>query len=395
MLVTWSGGLDSTYGLVRMLKETEDDVHVHHIHRFSPHDDRGTPAQSAIYEAAAVSKMLPIIRGRYRHFTYSESLVDNTVFPHFAPDAATVLLFAGCVAKRLGLGPDDRILDIMNSDEDMDWQPGSIAGQFLRMNSLHILKLIYRSETIPQLYTYDGIPTKRQEVDYLSADLVAMNASCRAPVLVNGVWQTCGTCRKCRSFAAMGLQRSVKTAPSSPEEGADKVKTGRPKRIVERRPEGALKRLVLWSGGEASTRVLERVLAETSDPVHAHHIRCSSRLDRQADDLSLGGHDWVVASRTLEQLKRRYRPFNVTISTIGPERVIGHTHPINVVAYCAAQAAKSWLMQPVDQIVVGAWGDSAAPGSDREALYGSGSALAPQMLKAIMRSEDGPRIILG
>jgi hypothetical protein len=76
-----------------------------------------TGTQSAQYEAAAVSKMLPIIRSRYRDFTYSESLVDNSCFSQFAPDAATVMVMAECVAKRLGLGPEDRILDVMNSDD--------------------------------------------------------------------------------------------------------------------------------------------------------------------------------------------------------------------------------------------------------------------------------------
>jgi hypothetical protein len=393
MLVTWSGGLDSTYGLVRMLKETEDEIHVHHIHRFALHDDHGTPAQSALYEAAAVSKMLPILRSRYRSFTYSESLVDNTAFSQFSPDAATVLVMAGCVAKRLGFGPKDRILDVMNSDEDMDWQPGSMAGRFLRMNSLHILKLIYGSEAIPQLYTYDGIPTKREEVEYLPADLVAMNASCRAPMLVEGMWKRCGVCRKCRSFAEMAPRLPAGLAMDKAAESKD-ISSTRPKRLVERRPEGELKRLVMWSGGEASTKALERLLLETRDQVHVHHIRISDRIDRQPDALSLGGHAWAECSRALDQIRQRCRPFRVTISTIGPERLVRHAHPMNIVAYSAAQAAMSWRMLTADQIVVGGWGNHLQDGIAADALYRSGELLAPQMVKAIMRSEDGPRLVL-
>lgn len=67
----------------------------------------------------------------------------------------------------------------------------------------------------------------------------------------------------------------------------------------------------------------------------------------------------------------------------------------NVIAYFAAQAAMSWRMQSIDQVVLGSWGDRAGAGDGRPALYRSGELLAPQMLKAIMRSEDGPQFVLG
>ena len=31
-LVLWSGGLDSTYSLVRLLASTEDEIYAHHVH---------------------------------------------------------------------------------------------------------------------------------------------------------------------------------------------------------------------------------------------------------------------------------------------------------------------------------------------------------------------------
>lgn len=396
LLVTWSGGLDSTYGLVRVLKETSDEIFVHHIHRFAPHDNSSQAALSSRYEAHAVERMLPLIRARYRDFAYSESLVDNTAFPQFAPDATTVLLFAGCTAKRLGFGPDDRILDVMNSDEDEHWGPESLSGQFLRMNSLSILKLVLRSELIPQLYTYDGIPTKTQEVEYLPRDLVAMNASCRAPELVNDEWRNCGTCRKCRSFARMGLR-----LPADPEDGerlrelADQARPAEPRREVEVRPLGARKHLVMWSGGHKSTNALTRLLKETDEEVHAHHILSSSRLDRRPDERTFGTHILREVKTRLEEIRREHRPFKVTSSTIGPDRVTMNTHPANVIAYFAAQAAMSWRMQRIDRVVLGSWGDKTNEAGVQDALYRSGEDLAPQMLKAIMRSEDAPRILLG
>ena len=396
MLVTWSGGLDSTYGLARVLRETEDEIFVHHIHRFAPHDDKMTAAQSCQYEAAAVAKMLPLMRERFRDFAYSESLVDNTAFSQFAPDATTVLLFAGCMARRLGFGPEDRILDVMNKDEDGDWGPGSISGRLLRMNSLNILKLVVRAEDVPPLYTYDGIPTKAEEVAYLPRELVELNASCRAPQLIDGTWRNCGVCRKCRSFARMGV-----VLPGDPEdadslrEADDKVRSAEPKQEVEVRPFGARKYLVMWSGGEKSTAALVKLLDRTDEQVHVHHIANTGRLDRRPDERSFGSHPFSEIMAKRDDIRRRHRPFNMTMSAIGPERVVSNTHPINVIAYFAAQAALSWRMQPIDRIVLGTWGDRAGGTEPMPALYRFGEVLAPQMLKAIMRSEDYPQFVLG
>jgi hypothetical protein len=396
LLVTWSGGLDSTYGLVRVLKETEDDVFVHHIHRFAPHDNTSQAALSSGYEAHAVSRMLPLIRDRYRDFAYSESLVDNTSFPQFAADATTVLLFAGCMARRLGFGADDRILDVMNSDEDEHWGLESLSGQFLRMNSLNILKLVLRTELVPQLYTYEGIPTKAQEVEYLPRDLVELNASCRAPTWIDGAWRNCGLCRKCRSFAQMGV-----TLPGDPEDGdrlrelADQARATEPRREVEVRPLGARKHLVMWSGGNKSTNALVRLLKETDEEVHVHHVLRSGRLDRRPDERSFGGHVSQDVKAHLHEIQRDHRPFKMTTSIIGPDRVTTNTHAANIVGYFAAQAAMSWRMQRIDQIVLGSWGDRAGELNEQDALYRSGEILAPQMLKAIMRSEDAPRIVVG
>ena len=51
-------------------------------------------------------------------------------------------------------------------------------------------------------------------------------------------------------------------------------------------------------------------------------------------------------------------------------------------------------MQSIDKIVLGSWGDRTDDGHGRTALYRSGELLAPQMLKAIARSEDVPQFTL-
>jgi hypothetical protein len=121
----------------------------------------------------------------------------------------------------------------------------------------------------------------------------------------------------------------------------------------------------------------------------------TARVDRRPDDCSFGGHLFSEITAKLDDLRRRYRPFKATMSAIGPDRVTCHTHPVNVVAYFAAQSALSWRMQAIDRVVLGSWGDRDGDAGVRPVLYRTGEILAPQMLKAIMRSEDGPQFVSG
>ncbi|WP_374650300.1 hypothetical protein [Dongia sp.] len=206
-LVMWSGGLDSTYGLMRLLTTTDDDVYAHHIHRQARHDSGRKAALTLPYEAEAIGRMTPWIRARYRGFTYSESNVDITAFPKFARDTATSMFFAGLVTRRYGFGPQDRILLSMNRDEDREWNPDSEKYWFLRMITLQTLKLVWQSEEVPDAFLWAPPPSKQEEIDFLPPDLVAMTASCRDPKAVKEsstgllTWQTCGTCDECKTLS--------------------------------------------------------------------------------------------------------------------------------------------------------------------------------------------------
>src|SRR5258706_6503421 len=70
-LAMFSGGLDSTAMLVQLLKESSADLRVHHI-RMSNREQR------ADAEQAAVERIVPWCRGRYRPFRYSEAALDFT-----------------------------------------------------------------------------------------------------------------------------------------------------------------------------------------------------------------------------------------------------------------------------------------------------------------------------
>lgn len=208
-LVMWSAGLDSTYGLVRLLRETDDHVYAHHIHRHARHDSGTRQADTCRYEAEAITRMRPWIKRKFRDFPYSESVVDLRAFPTFARDTATSMFFAAQVTRANGFQPTDRILLSMNSDEDADWNPGSEKYWFLRMITIQMLKLVWQSEDVPQPFLWTPPPKKQVEVDYLPQELVQMTASCRDPNEIDGSWINCGACAECETLSSVDYGRNT------------------------------------------------------------------------------------------------------------------------------------------------------------------------------------------
>src|SRR3954452_24114617 len=65
----FSGGLDSTAMLVKLLRESDDELRVHHIRMANQEARAGA-------EQRAVESIVAWCRGRYRPFRYSESGLD-------------------------------------------------------------------------------------------------------------------------------------------------------------------------------------------------------------------------------------------------------------------------------------------------------------------------------
>ena len=220
-LVMWSAGLDSTYGLIRLLSETGDEVFAHHIHRHARHDEGTRPADTCRYEAEAIERMRPWIEANYRPFAYSESVVDLTAFSSFARDTATAMFFAAQATRMHGFSPADRILLSMNSDEDASWNPGSELYWYLRQVTIRLLKLVWRSEDVPECFLWDPPPTKQAEIDFLPMELTDMTASCRDPKHVNEDetekgWRHCGICAECQTLSGVTYKpESVRAATQS------------------------------------------------------------------------------------------------------------------------------------------------------------------------------------
>jgi len=209
-LLMWSGGLDSTYSLLRLLEATGDEVHVHHVHANLCRAGGARRSRRCEYEASAVAAMLPWLREHCRGFEYAESRVDLSALPVFARDTTMVMFFAAQAALSIGLTPFDRIVFGVNADEDPRWQPDAERYALRRLLTIRMLKAVWEIEEVPYFYLWNPRPSKHQVVDSLPAELVRLAVSCRDPVartdaLGEERLVACGRCAKCRSRDATAL----------------------------------------------------------------------------------------------------------------------------------------------------------------------------------------------
>jgi 7-cyano-7-deazaguanine synthase in queuosine biosynthesis len=202
-LVMWSGGLDSTYSLVRLLRESGDEVHAHHVHRNARTPDGRRRSRICEYEARAVAALRTALADGYRPFEYTESRVDLAAFPERARDSTVAMFFAAQAAMSARLTPFDRIVLGVNADDDGDWAPGTHACSLRRLIAIRTLKAVWECEEVPYLYLWPERPTRHEEAAFLGAELAALTASCRDPELVERAlgepaFRPCRRCPPCR-----------------------------------------------------------------------------------------------------------------------------------------------------------------------------------------------------
>jgi hypothetical protein len=91
MIVMWSGGIDSTFKLAYLLRETEYQIHAHHVNIVN-HEGRARAERAA---CSALRRRLKALRG----FAYTESTVDHREHDKIPFDMAVVAFEAGVVAR--------------------------------------------------------------------------------------------------------------------------------------------------------------------------------------------------------------------------------------------------------------------------------------------------------
>lgn len=182
-LVMWSGGIDSTYTIAKLLKETPVDVHAHHIYLVNSENRH-------IAENKAVAALLPKLEA-IRPFTFSQSRIDHSRLPGFPFDMAVVCFEAGVISRVI---PEIKRWTIGTHEQEGHWK-----------ERWEIIKGATRAACwpydAPEFFLH-GITKKENEMTYLEKmGLLSECWYCREP---KGD-RVCGQCKTCAEVRLAAL----------------------------------------------------------------------------------------------------------------------------------------------------------------------------------------------
>jgi len=192
-LVMFSGGLDSTAMLLKLLAETQDELRVHHI-RMANREAR------AAAEQTAVERIVGWCRERYRPFRYSESALDFTALEAIPIDYLSIAFVACQVAidtprcNRVAVASLARDTDIENR-----------SARQRRVFDVMYECYRYRQLGEPDMQWIYPVyhATKRELAAALPRELLEMTWSCRRPVRAPQGLRPCGACKACLARAGI------------------------------------------------------------------------------------------------------------------------------------------------------------------------------------------------
>lgn len=185
----YSGGLDSTAMLVKLLQETRDPLRVHHIRM----DNR---EQRAGAEQAAVDAVLPALRARYRDFRYSESGLDFRQLEAIPIDYISIA-FVACQVAIDTPGCSRIAVASLSQDTDIVERSARQRQVFDAMYSCYRARKL-GEPAVEWIYpVYHA--TKAEVAALLPAEIRDLTWSCRTPVPHGSGFRPCGACKACRA----------------------------------------------------------------------------------------------------------------------------------------------------------------------------------------------------
>lgn len=191
-LVLFSGGIDSTYSLIKLLSESDDEIVAHHVHL------RNREGRHRA-EAEACRKIVEYCKSRFRDFQYIETALERQRHAYFGLDILSVVFEAGFVHKSfqaIAGYPVDRWTLGFCTEERLERRedPDRVERFGHIMNLMH--GACYPLD--PPRFFQLPVLSKAAQIDYLGPTLTAMCWTCRRPVPKStGGFAECGKCKTC------------------------------------------------------------------------------------------------------------------------------------------------------------------------------------------------------
>ena len=180
-----SGGVDSTYTLIKLLKETNHTILVHHIHLVN-NEERFE------IEAQRVLSIIELCRKLYRPFLYSETLIDHSNMPFFGYDIISVGFEAGIVAHSYETAYKSKV---------SGWTVGTCSEEGHLKKRFVYAKAACQANCFPKkapdFFLFPPIP-KYEQIQYLPKEIVNHCWTCRRPVQTKQGVKECGRCKTCK-----------------------------------------------------------------------------------------------------------------------------------------------------------------------------------------------------
>lgn len=190
-LIMWSGGIDSTYTLAKMLKETDNEIHAHHIHI-------NNAEGRMIAESEAIRALMPKLQA-IRPF---DACTSGSDFSHVAAmpyDNPIILFHAGVVARGLGMRAGTKAVD--------KWTIGTCLEEGhnqerwnVTIGAFHAGYYSQPELNRPPAPEFELLPlvSKREEMLYLDKlGLLDVCWYCRRPQMIDGELIECNQCKTC------------------------------------------------------------------------------------------------------------------------------------------------------------------------------------------------------
>ena len=193
----FSGGLDSTAMLVRLLTNGNDELRVHHIRMVNREGRDGA-------EQAAVESILAYCRAHYRPFRYSESALDFSGLAAIPIDYLSIA-FVACQVAIDTPGCNRIAVGALAADTD-------IANRSARQKRVfEEMYACYRARKLGEPHVEWIFPVyhtpKAELAGALPQELLDLTWSCRRPL---GGFRPCLICKACR--VRQGLRTPAATA---------------------------------------------------------------------------------------------------------------------------------------------------------------------------------------
>lgn len=196
-LIMLSGGVDSTYQLVKFLRETDDDIVVHHVHIINAE-------RRHVVEAQRCELIVNFCCQKYRRVFYAQTAVDRRGMPFFGFDMVTIGFEAGIAAHSYFLAHGRPVTRwVAGSCEEEGGNPDRLP---------HVINAVAANcfPTQPPVMHRPEPIRKVDEFRYLDPELRSLVWTCRTPVWTDNGFTECGVCHTCKLMTEVKREYSAR-----------------------------------------------------------------------------------------------------------------------------------------------------------------------------------------